>query len=154
MLILSLLCGKIPLKQHSELPFSIVSPLPGWKLCSHVTVLLNHICPISKCLINRMLPVCMVKLLHQPATVSQSNLDVCDRLCVVEGHWCDGLSFVDCLILLKRGWSCHQLWGGTKVWVRMIRKRYKLTFFQAWIYLKKCHCETTETMLCFKIDVL
>lgn len=56
----------------------------------------------------------MVELLDQLATVSQSDLNVSDRLGGVEVHRSGGLGFVGSLVLLGGGRSCDQLWGSTR----------------------------------------
>lgn len=50
-------------------------------------------------------PVGMVELLNQPAAVSQSDLNVSDRLGGVKGHRGAGLGFVGSLVLLGGGWG-------------------------------------------------
>lgn len=56
----------------------------------------------------------MVELLDQPAAVSQSDLNVSDRLGGVKGNRGAGLSLIGSLVMLGGGWSCGQLWGGTR----------------------------------------
>lgn len=58
-------------------------------------------------------PVSMVELLHQPAAVGQSDLNVSDGLGGVEAHGGSGLGLIGCLVLLGGGWSCNQLRRGT-----------------------------------------
>lgn len=66
-------------------------------------------------------PVGVVELLDQPATVSQSDLNVGDRLGGVDGHRGTGLGLVGSLVLLGGSRSCNQFWGGTREGTRMRR---------------------------------
>lgn len=59
-------------------------------------------------------PVGVVKPLNQPASVCQSDLNVGGGLGGVQAHGGAGLSLVSSLVLLGGGWSCGQLWGGTR----------------------------------------
>lgn len=59
-----------------------------------------------------LLPVGVVELLHQPASVGQSDLDASYRLRAVHTDGSTSLSFAGVLVL-RASLERHQLWSGT-----------------------------------------